>query len=141
MKIISVKIVFFCFVVSLASPLHGESSFLTVIDDMPLANDLTEESNSTIMFETSQGRIAYATAIGTTTFGTVKRFYSLSLPQLGWKSDAIQKGWHYSSLKWVATWHRGAEKLTIELENINDVMHVNFILIPRHNTTQHRRNK
>ena len=57
------------------------------------------------------------------------------------KSDAIQKGWHYSSLKWVATWHRGAEKLTIELENINDVMHVNFILIPRQNTTQHRRNK
>mgnify|MGYP001253001568 CR=1 FL=1 len=141
MKIISVKLALFCVAVTLASPLHGENRFLTSIDDMPLANELTEEANSTIIFETSQGRISYATATGGATYETVKGFYSLSLPQLGWETDDIQKGWHYSSLKWVSTWHRGAEKLTIELAKKNDVMRVNFILTPLHKIHQYGRNQ
>jgi len=136
MKVISFKITLFYFLLLPAFTLSGESRFLMAIDDMPLANALTERPNFTVMFETSQGRISFATATGITTFEAVKGFYSKSLPQLGWEIEKTKKRWYYTDSRWVATWYRGLEKLTIELTKKTDLIRANFILTPRHQISQ-----
>jgi hypothetical protein len=64
----------------------GES-FLTAIEDVPLAPGLAEQANGGMVFDSPTGRIVEAAASGPISVDQVKAFYAQTLPQLGW-SDA-----------------------------------------------------
>ena len=69
----------------LGSPAAAAEGFLSVIEDIPLAPGLTEAAGEAVMFDSPAGRIVEATAQGRVARDTVTRFYSETLPQLGWQ--------------------------------------------------------
>jgi len=114
---------------TLAHPVRSDGGFLTAIDDMPLADGLTEQKSSAMVFDTGQGRISEVTATGTAAIDAVMSFYTVSLPQLGW-SAAGKNVWRRSGSKATAVWRRGAEKLLIELKQQNGRLEAGFVLTP-----------
>jgi hypothetical protein len=66
-----------------AAPAHA-ADFLKAIDDVPLAQGLTEAPEP-LIFETAQGRVVKTQATGQVDGGAVTSFYLETLPALGWK--------------------------------------------------------
>ncbi|NCC21348.1 MAG: hypothetical protein EOM26_02670 [Alphaproteobacteria bacterium] len=59
--------------------------FLTVLQDVPLMPGLEELIDESVVFDKPSGRIAESMAVsGSLPEGAISRFYSLTLPQLGW---------------------------------------------------------
>ena len=84
--LIIVKIIF-------SVPLAMAHSFLSVVEDIPLMTGLVEDQDRAVVFETRDGRIAEAFAVGDVDKKEVIRFYKSSLPQLGWTSNSSTKFW------------------------------------------------
>lgn len=60
-------------------------AFLTTINDVPLMPGLQELEDEALVFDKPSGRIAETTAAGEgVTRAEIERFYSKTLPQLGW---------------------------------------------------------
>lgn len=73
------------FLVLAAAPASWAAErFVTVIEDLPLMDGLSENENAAVTFDTAGGRIAEAEARGNVTPAAVRRFYADVLPQLGW---------------------------------------------------------
>jgi len=66
-----------------AAPAHA-ADFLKAIEDVPLAQGLTEAPEP-VIFETAQGRVVKTQATGRVDAGAVTNFYLETLPALGWK--------------------------------------------------------
>lgn len=64
---------------------HAADVFVSVIEDLPLADGLSENESAAVTFETANGRIAEAEARGAVTPEEVGGFYLAVLPQLGWQ--------------------------------------------------------
>jgi hypothetical protein len=62
-------------------------AFLSVGDDLPLAPGLREVAGSAVAFDTPDGRIVEADAVGNSTIAALHGFYARTLPQLGWVPD------------------------------------------------------
>jgi glucose/arabinose dehydrogenase len=63
----------------------GDQQFANVIDDLPLMPGLAVVPQDDVLFVTPRaGRIAETTASGAVDIDDVYRFYSRTLPQLGW---------------------------------------------------------
>lgn len=58
--------------------------FVSVIEDLPLMEGLSENENAAVTFDSAGGRIAEAEARGNVEPAKVLRFYQDVLPQLGW---------------------------------------------------------
>lgn len=63
----------------------GADAFVSVIEDLPLMDGLTENENAAVTFDSAGGRIAEAEARGDAKPAQVRRFYTQVLPQLGWE--------------------------------------------------------
>ncbi len=74
-------------------PLAQARSFLSVIEDIPLMSALVEVRDRAVVFETRNGRIAEAFAVGNVDQEEVIEFYKRSLPQLGWSINSVTKFW------------------------------------------------
>ena len=61
--------------------------FLTGSEDVPLMDGLAEVPDTRIIFDTPGGRIVDVDTAGPVSADDVARFYSESLPALGWKLD------------------------------------------------------
>lgn len=67
-----------------AGPTAASGKFLSVIEDLPLMDGLEEIDGGAMVFDTPAGRIVEALTIGRVDRDAVFRFYSETLPQLGW---------------------------------------------------------
>jgi hypothetical protein len=75
-------------VLALLLPLMAKAGdpFLTELEDMPLAPGLVEEPGG-LLFDSADGRIVETSASGDVTAEQVRRFYSETLRQLGWRMN------------------------------------------------------
>jgi len=60
------------------------AGFFSGIEDLPLMPGLKELPEATLVFDSPSGRYVEAYAIGRISGADIDRFYSASLPQLGW---------------------------------------------------------
>jgi hypothetical protein len=60
------------------------AGFFSGIEDFSLMPGLTELPDTTLIFDSPSGRFVEAYATGRVTSAEIERFYSASLPQLGW---------------------------------------------------------
>ena len=67
-----------------ATPSRGADVFVYGFEDLPLMTGLSQVVGNSILFDTPQGRIVQATAVGTVSQSSVLQFYTETLPQLGW---------------------------------------------------------
>lgn len=67
--------------------------FLSAYEDLPLAPGLSEIAGAGVAFDSPNGRIVEAYAHGRTNNAALFRFYSETLPQLGWsrQSDTLYR--------------------------------------------------
>ena len=65
--------------------------FLSVLPDVPLPSKMSELVDSQMDFDSAAGRIIQVAASGNASQSSVKEFYRVTLPQLGWmpKSNEI----------------------------------------------------
>lgn len=61
--------------------------FLSAVDDLPLMDGLSEAEGGTMAFDSPNGRVVETLATGSVTKDKVLKFYSATLPQLGWKEE------------------------------------------------------
>lgn len=66
------------------TPSRGADVFVYGFEDLPLMAGLSQEVGNSILFDTPQGRIVQATAVGTVSQSSVLKFYTETLPQMGW---------------------------------------------------------
>lgn len=79
------------------------SGFMSVLDDMPLMQGLTEDLDAAMVFNSGAGRVIEAAASGEIEPEKITDFYVHTLPQLGW---IRRKG---------QTFVRGGEVLRLEI--------------------------
>lgn len=77
--------------------------YLSALDDLPLAQGLTEQKDKTTVFDAPVGKLITAYATGNVKVTDVVNFYDTTLPQLGWQKTAS------------GTYHRKAETLKIDV--------------------------
>ena len=63
----------------------ADDNFVTGIEDLPLMEGLAEDAAAGMVFDTPAGRIVEAVAGGAVSRDQVLRFYTDTLPQLGWR--------------------------------------------------------
>ena len=86
-------------------------------EDLPLAPGLASLPDAGTGFDKPTGRIVVAYASGKTTRAAVERFYSSTLPQLGWSRQG-------------GAYLREGEKLTIEILGAESGVTVRYTLAP-----------
>ncbi len=92
--------------------------FVSGFEDLPLMTGLSQVVGSSVLFDTPQGRIVQASAIGTVSQASVMQFYAETLPQLGWSQMSD------------AEFHREGEALKLEFEKLNQTLEVRFLVEP-----------
>jgi len=100
-----------------------ETVYLSGIEDVPLMDGLSEDTEAGVVFDKPSGRIVEAVAAGSPSSEAVGRFYRATLPELGWKtappSDADR-----------LVFRRDAEVLTLTLSRQDRLTVVRFSLAP-----------
>jgi hypothetical protein len=103
--------------------------FLTGIDDLPLMPGLSEDVDSTLVFDSPGGRYVEAIAAGSMKVVDVTAFYQSTLPQLGW----VKTGGKIGGMPYI-TFEREEETLLLEISNnangVNN-LRVRFVVSPK----------
>lgn len=95
--------------------------FVPGMQDVPLIESFTIESDKSSIFDTSTGKIVEATAIGAAPEKDVKEFYSDTLPHLGWaEADDM-------------AFLKEGEELKITTERNSKITTIHFYLSPSEN--------
>lgn len=94
--------------------------YLAGVADLPLAPGLIELTEAGTSFDTAQGRIVEAHALGPGSVATVSRFYAETLPQLGWSPTGA------------LAWRREGEALSLDIRQPRPgQVAVRFSLVPQ----------
>jgi hypothetical protein len=120
--LLSTKILAFALSIGLlvlSSVAGAQSAYLADVDDLPLAPGLLEDPTARVAFDKPAGRIVAAVARGSTTVDAVADFYHQTLPALGW--NAVNGN----------VWHRGEERLAIQVDRSKFQVIVRFSLSPQ----------
>lgn len=96
-------------------------TFVYGFEDLPLMDGLTQRAQNSVLFDTPQGRIVQASAVGETTPELVIAFYDQTLPQLGWTRVAEGQ------------YQREGERLRFEFTASNGQLFVTFLAEPSSN--------
>ncbi|HLO78355.1 MAG TPA: hypothetical protein VK196_18005 [Magnetospirillum sp.] len=117
MRTFSIFSIALALVLGLAGLARAEG-FLGVYEDLPLAPGLTEVQGSGLAFDSPGGRIVEGYAKGAAKAADILKFYSATLPQLGWtrESDTLYR--------------REAEVLKIGTEADGRALVVHFTISP-----------
>lgn len=83
-KLQNFKLIVLIFLLFLGEGIKAQGIFFRAIDDLPLMIGLSEIEGETMVFESSSGRIVEVLSSGEVKREQVIRFYSETLPQLGW---------------------------------------------------------
>lgn len=97
---------------------QAADNFVFGFEDLPLMDGLTQVAQDSVLFDTPQGRIVQASAVGNATEASVIAFYDSTLPQLGWTQIAA------------ATYQREGEVLRLEFSTMNQQLVVAFLAEP-----------
>jgi hypothetical protein len=100
-----------------AASAHAEG-FLGVYEDLPLAPGLTEVQGSGLTFDSPGGRIVEGYAKGAVKAADILKFYSTTLPQLGWTRESDSQ------------YRREAEVLKLATEADGRALVVHFTISP-----------
>ena len=103
----------------LPAGVSAESGFLADVDDLPLAPGLVEDPAARVVFDKPAGRIVEAAASGAVSAGAVTRFYTQTLPGLGWTARAGD------------AWVRDDEVLRLQVEQAGPPVIVRFSIAPK----------
>ncbi len=95
----------------------GEA-FVEGFEDLPLAPGLANLSEAGTGFDKPTGRIVVAYARGEASRSSVEKFYSTTLPQLGWTAEDA------------GAFLREGERLTIEILGADGSVTVRYTLAP-----------
>lgn len=93
-------------------------TFVAGFEDLPLMPGLSQVVGNSVLFDTPQGRIVQASAIGDVNRSDVLQFYVETLPQLGWTRVAEQE------------FQREGEMLKFEFSKVPDGLEVRFLVEP-----------
>jgi hypothetical protein len=104
-------------IVAAAGPAAAQG-FLSAYEDLPLAPGLVEVTGSGLSFDGPGGRIVEAYAKGGATAADVLKFYSATLPQLGWARETDTQ------------YRRESEVLTLAAEAQGRALVVHFKISP-----------
>lgn len=104
-----------------ALPVRAADVFVSGFEDLPLMTGLTQVVGNSILFDTPQGRIVQASAVGTISQSSVMKFYAETLPQLGWAQVDD------------AEFRREGETLKVEFTDLNQRLEVRFLVEPTAN--------
>lgn len=92
--------------------------FVLGIEDLPLIQGLEQKPNSTVIFDTPEGRVIEAVAAGVIKRAVVVSFYQSTLPQLGWIKQSEERYW------------RDGESLSLEFISNGKKLEVRFFIRP-----------
>jgi len=95
----------------------ANDSFLAELEDLPLAPGLREMPGG-VLFDSAEGRIVEASAMGAVPAEQVRAFYQATLPQLGWQDTGNM------------TFRRDNEGLRLVFETGPTLLTVHFKLAP-----------
>ncbi len=104
-----------------ALPVRAADVFVSGFEDLPLMTGLTQVVGNSILFDTPQGRIVQASAVGTVSQSSVMQFYAETLPQLGWAQVEDTE------------FQREGETLKVEFTELNQRLEVRFLVEPTAN--------
>ncbi|MEK9684921.1 MAG: hypothetical protein VW226_10255 [Rhodospirillaceae bacterium] len=102
--------------------------FLSIIDDIPLAEGLVEKPKTIMIFDSSDGIISEIRAEGVARVSSIMKFYANSLPQLGWEAKLTRAIWRPEGKAFKSLWERGLERLLIEVKAVDGSAEVGFVL-------------
>jgi hypothetical protein len=100
------------------SALAAETAYSGVIEDLPLMTGMTEKAADAVIFDKPGGRIVETEAETSSPMEEIERFYTETLPPLGWKKLAP------------TSFVRDNEKLVLSLERKGTIILVHFTLTP-----------
>lgn len=102
------------------SPMTAWSAetFVQGFEDLPLMQGLSQVVGNSVLFDTPQGRIVQASATGAMSQADVLKFYTETLPQLGWTRVAEGE------------FQREGEMLKLEFNNASPDVEVRFLVEP-----------
>ncbi len=104
---------------ALLAPLPAAAQFVPGIADLPIMAGLEPDSAGPVIFDTPHGRIVESSAIGRVGKAAVLKFYSDTLPQLGWRRRSANE------------FTRAGEKLKLEVVPLaGGRMVLKFMLAP-----------
>ncbi|MDE1174783.1 MAG: hypothetical protein PW790_14135 [Parvibaculaceae bacterium] len=89
------------------------AAYLSAVEDMPLMPGLTEQKDSSFMFDAPDGRIVRAGARGQVASSDAAAFYKSSLPALGWTPTSARSGPKAGETR--LTFAREGERLEIDV--------------------------
>lgn len=76
---------FFIFCLIFATPALASQNYASAIEDLPLMQGMQEKKDSIVIFDTPDGRVITFNARTPAPSPDVLRFYSETLPALGWQ--------------------------------------------------------
>ena len=106
----------------IAAPLAAfADGFVPGTEDLPLMPGLVSVASSAVVFDKPEGRIVESSAHGGLSRYAVTRFYTQTLPQLGWRPVAGTP----------ATWTRAGERLRLDFRGRDGDLTVGFMIAPQ----------
>lgn len=110
------------FAAGLYNTAHADE-FLSVLPDVPLPSNMSEMIDSQMDFDSAAGRIIQVVASGNAPLNTVKEFYRVTLPQLGWAANNDD------------SYSRELEQLKLNYSSEGTVTIIQFELSPKANSS------
>lgn len=71
----------------LPNTVYPQSSFISILNDVPLMSGFKIQNQTALIFDTPSGRIVEIAADGKVSLFKARRFYADTLPQLGWRDS------------------------------------------------------
>ena len=98
---------------------HSEEKFVNGLEDVPLYENMVNNIDSLVLFDSSEGRVVSTEVFGNVKIKDVQDFYKSILPNLGW----VKNESNYFS--------RGNETLEIRFSTKDNITIVEFNLTPK----------
>lgn len=92
--------------------------FVAGFEDLPLMPGLSQMTGTSVLFDTPQGRIVQASAVGDVSRLELLQFYVETLPQLGWTRVGEEE------------FRREGEQLRFEFKVVPNGLEVRFLVEP-----------
>jgi hypothetical protein len=101
-----------------------DTAYLSTMPDLPLPPGMTEQTDHRVIFRGPHGEVSKAVAQGSAKLDAVTRFYTSSLPALGWSLVATESG--------DLVYARGGERLRISASRLDAAtLQLEFTLTPQ----------